>query len=144
MDTSNKIKTWKRVTYLQIFHPRKSIYSLFFVYTDTLYSSKINYLNLSSSETTLSSTVAYFLRRCSFCGSFLLFMFRVCRAFLSVYLLQHCGHLLGKGYPIGSLVCDVVCFVTFPWGIMGQVWTWLYRFLIFVSLLTFITTEIQF
>ena len=41
---------------------------------------------------------------------FLLFMFRVCHA------LQACGHLLGKGWPIGWLVCDifVLCFCHFP------------------------------
>ena len=38
----------------------------------------------------------------------LLIMFRVCHAFLSV----HC--LLGKDYPLGSLVCDVfLCFCRF-------------------------------
>ena len=44
-------------------------------------------------------------------------MFRVCNAFLS-------GHLLGKGLPLGSLVCDVLGFfcVTFPYGVLGQVW----------------------
>ena len=35
----------------------------------------------------------------------MLFMFRVCHAFLSV------GHLLGKGWPPCSLVCDdFLCF----------------------------------
>ena len=30
--------------------------------------------------------------------------------------LQHCGHLLGKGWPLGSLVCDVfLCLYHFPW-----------------------------
>ena len=30
---------------------------------------------------------------------------------------------LGKGYPLGSLVCDIVlCFVTFPCGVQSQVW----------------------
>ena len=34
-----------------------------------------------------------------------------------------CGHLLGKGCLLGSPVCDVfLCFVTFPYGILGQVW----------------------
>ena len=46
-------------------------------------------------------------------------MFIAYHAVLSV----HCGHLLGKGYPIGSLVCDVLCvFVTLPCGVLGQVW----------------------
>ena len=37
--------------------------------------------------------------------------------------MQHCGHLLGKGWPLGFLVCSVLlCFVTFPCGILGLVW----------------------
>ena len=37
-------------------------------------------------------------------------------------LLQPYGHLLGKGWPLGSLVFDIVlCFVTFPYGVFGQV-----------------------
>ena len=35
--------------------------------------------------------------------------------------LQPCGHLLAKGWPLGSLVCDV--FFTFPCGVLGQVWS---------------------
>ena len=30
---------------------------------------------------------------------------------------------MGKGYPLGSLVCGVfLCFVTFSCGVLGQVW----------------------
>ena len=30
-----------------------------------------------------------------------------------VFLLQHCVHLLGKDWPLGSLVCDVfLCFLS--------------------------------
>ena len=37
--------------------------------------------------------------------------------------LQPCGHLLGKGWPLGAILCDVfLCFVTFPCGILGLVW----------------------
>ena len=37
--------------------------------------------------------------------------------------LQPCGHLLGNGSPLGSLVCDVSCvFVTFPCGVLVQEW----------------------
>ena len=36
--------------------------------------------------------------------------------------LQPCGHLLGKGWPLGSLVCDVfLFFVTFLNGGLCQV-----------------------
>ena len=46
--------------------------------------------------------------------------------------LQPCGHLLGKGWPLGYFVRDVfLCFVTFPCGVLG-------RFLIFAFFLTFI------
>ena len=49
----------------------------------------------------------------------MLFVFRVCNDVLSV----PCGHLLGKGWPLVCVVCDVVlCFVTFPYGVLGQVW----------------------
>ena len=42
---------------------------------------------------------------------------------LVVYLLQSCGHLLGKGWPLGSLVCgDLLCFITSRWGVLGQMW----------------------
>ena len=43
--------------------------------------------------------------------------FRVC-SFLSL-----CGHLNGKRADLLALVCDVYCdFVTFPFGISGEVW----------------------
>ena len=43
--------------------------------------------------------------------------------YLVVYLLQSCGHLLGKGWPLGSLVCgDLLCFITSRWGVLGQMW----------------------
>ena len=36
---------------------------------------------------------------------------------------QPCGDLLGKGYPLGSLVCVVfVCFATFQHGFLSQLW----------------------
>ena len=46
-----------------------------------------------------------------------------CRSCFLVCSLQPCGHLLGKGWPLGSLVCYVLlCCVTFPCGVLGQVW----------------------
>ena len=48
-------------------------------------------------------------RRCFFCGSFMLFPFCVCYAFMRVYLSMPCGHLLGKCWPVGSrLWCLIV------------------------------------
>ena len=35
--------------------------------------------------------------------------------------MQPCRYLLGKGWPLSSLACDVfLCFVTFPYGVLGQ------------------------
>ena len=45
--------------------------------------------------------------RCFFCGSFMLFLSCFCFAFIC--LLMPCGHLLGKGWPLGSrLWCLIV------------------------------------
>ena len=53
-------------------------------------------------------------RWCFFCGSFLLFLFRVCHAFLSVSCslvcsLRPCGHVLGKGWPLDFLCVMFSC-----------------------------------
>ena len=55
---------------------------------------------------------------------FLLFSCHVCLCMLScLFLVQPCDYLLGKGWPLGSLVCDVfLFFITFPYGVLGQVW----------------------
>ena len=47
-------------------------------------------------------------------------MFHVCQAFLPV----HCSLVFSFWQrAIGSLVCDVLlCFGTFPYGVLGQVW----------------------
>ena len=37
-----------------------------------------------------------------------------------VYVL--CGHLLGKGWPLGSRLCCLLWVCHFPIGILGQVW----------------------
>ena len=52
----------------------------------------------------------------------LFFLSCVFYAFVRVCLYVPCGHLLGKGWPLGSrLWClTVSCF--FPIGILGQVW----------------------
>ena len=53
-------------------------------------------------------------------------MDRFCSLYVSrlscflVCSLQPCGHLLGKDWPFGSLVCDIfLCFVIFPCGVLG-------------------------
>ena len=43
-------------------------------------------------------------RRYFFCGSFMLFLVCVCYAFMRVCLLLPCGHLLRKGWPLGSRI----------------------------------------
>ena len=63
------------------------------------------------------------------------FLSCVCYAFVCVCLFVPCGHLLGKA-DLLALICGIlVCH--FPIGILGQVWYFLYRFLIFAPLLTF-------
>ena len=77
-------------------------------------------------------------RRYIFCGSFKLFMSRVCHAFSSVSccLVVTCWE---RGYIL-ALFCDVLCFVTFPCGILCQVRYLIlfYPFLIYAAFLTFI------
>ena len=56
-----------------------------------------------------------------FCGSF--FIYVSCLSCFLVCSLLPRGHLLGMDWRLGSLVCDVFCvFVTFPSGVLGQVW----------------------
>ena len=77
-------------------------------------------------ETCLSPPVKIFLltvpRRCFLCGSFLLFMFRVCHAFLSV----HCSLVVAfweRAYLLALLCVMFYCvFVIYPCGVLGQVW----------------------
>ena len=58
-----------------------------------------------------SSKIFYF-----FCGSFTFFLSCVCYAFVRVSLYVPCGHLLGKGWPLGSrLWCLTVVLSLFHW-----------------------------
>ena len=65
-------------------------------------------------------------RRCFCCGSYLLFMYHVCLYYcvlLSCLFLAAFDHLLGKGWFLGFVMCYVsMFFVTFPYGVSGQVW----------------------
>ena len=57
-----------------------------------------------------------------------------CRAFVRVCLLMSCGHLLGQGWPLGShLLCLIVKLVSWV-----TCCAWLYQFLMFALVLTFI------
>ena len=54
---------------------------------------------------------------------FVIYVSRLPLLYRFVCSLQPCDHLLGKGCPLGSLVCDApLCFTTFPYGVSGQEW----------------------
>ena len=56
----------------------------------------------------------------------------------SVCSLQPCDHLHGKGYPLGSFVVAFSCaFVTFPYGVQGQVLYLIVSILVLYLLLYF-------
>ena len=61
--------------------------------------------------------------------------------FVRVCLYVLCGHLLGKGWPLGSRLWCYCEFVTFPLVSWVRCGTWLYQFLIFAPLLTLIVLE---
>ena len=46
----------------------------------------------------------------------------VCYVFVCVCLYVLCGHLLGKGWPLGSHLWCLLWVYRFPIGILGQVW----------------------
>ena len=46
----------------------------------------------------------------------------VCYVFVRVCLYVLCGHLLGKGWPLGSSLWCLLWVCHFPIGILGQVW----------------------
>ena len=61
------------------------------------------------------------MAQCFFCGSFLLFVFRVCR--VSFLLIVALWSLAGKGLTSClSCVCLYCVFVTFPCVARSQVW----------------------
>ena len=61
-------------------------------------------------------------RQYLFCGSFILFLYCVCYAFVRVCSLIPCGHLLGKVWPLGiRLWCLIVILSLFHWY-PGSVW----------------------
>ena len=50
------------------------------------------------------------------------FLSCACYAFVCVCLYVPCGHLLGKGWPLGSHLWCLTVSCHFPIGILGQVW----------------------
>ena len=76
--------------------------------------------------------------RCFFCGSYMLFLSCFCYAFVHVCLLTPCGHLLIKGWPLGSrLSCLIVKLSLSHVVSLVRCGAWLYRFLVFARFLTF-------
>ena len=61
-------------------------------------------------------------RRYFFCGNFLLFVFHVCYAVSSVYCSLVVTCLERAGLFVLLCVMFSCVFVTFPYGVMGQVW----------------------
>ena len=90
------------------------------------------------SENSLSPPVKYFHRPfqvvdqlCYLCLVFVI---------LCVCSLLPCGHLLGKGWPLGSRLWCLIAFLSLSY-VVSWVWcgAWLYRFLIFATFLTLLT-----
>ena len=61
-------------------------------------------------------------RRYFFCGSLMFLFCLVFAMFVRVCLYVLCGHLLGKGWPLGSRLWCLLWVCHFPIGILGQVW----------------------
>ena len=65
------------------------------------------------------------------------FLSCICYAFVRVSLYVPCGHLLGKGWPLGSRLWWLsVSLLLSHWYPGSGCGTWLYRFLIFAPLFT--------
>ena len=64
----------------------------------------------------------YFLTGYDACLQHFYLLFCLTLPYSDVCSLKPCGHLLGKGWHLGLLVCDVfLCFVTFLFDVLGQV-----------------------
>ena len=77
----------------------------------------LNWFKPSSKIFLLSGPRRYF-----YCGSFIIFLSCVCYAFVRIRLLLPCGHLLGKGWPLGSRLWCLIVSLLLSIGILGQVW----------------------
>ena len=62
----------------------------------------------------------------------------VCYVFVRVCLYVLCGHLLGKGWPLGSRLWCLLWVCHFPIGILGQVWYLIISMPYLCTLLTYI------
>ena len=75
-------------------------------------------LKPSSKIFLLTITRQYFL-----CGSFMLLLSCFCYAFVRVCLLLHCGHLLGKGWPLHSRLLSLIVKLSLFHWYPSQVWS---------------------
>ena len=83
---------------------------------------RLKHVSQTSSSPTLTKdvfvtkTYGSLGRRYFFCGSFMFFLSCVCYVFVRVCLYVPCGHLLGKGWPLGSrLWCVTVYLLLSHW-----------------------------
>ena len=68
-------------------------------------------------------------------------LYVLCLSCLRVCSLLPCGHLKGRA-DLLALVCDIYCdVVTFPFGILGQVWYLIVAILILAAFLTLLLTR---
>ena len=63
--------------------------------------------------------------------------------FVRVCLYVLCGHLLGKGWPLGSRLWCLLWVCHFPIGILGQVWYLIVSIPDLCNLITFLTGAIK-
>ena len=61
--------------------------------------------------------------------------------FVRVCLYVLCGHLLGKGWPLGSRLCCLLWVCHFPIGILGQVWNLIVSIPDLCNLITFMQSK---
>ena len=64
--------------------------------------------------------------------------------FVSVCLYVLCGHLLGKGWPLGSRLWCLLWVCHFPIGILGQVWYLIVSIPDLCNLITFILEKLHY
>ena len=100
------------ITCFPLANPRELLFRLSMLKTCMMYS----YSPLHRFKPSSKIILLIFPRRYFFCGSFMLFLLCVCYAFVRVCLLLPCGHLLGKGWPLGSrLWCLIVSLLLSHW-----------------------------
>ena len=90
-------------------------------------------------ETGLGPPVKYFYWPFQGGNSFVVHLCYKCLVFSCFHVssLMPCGHLKGKGWPLGSCLCFLIPFLSLSHVVSCvRCGTWLYRFLIFVTFFT--------